>query len=238
MKRSVAALSAAIGVAVALVLILAVWVRVTSPPSTRLALSGQRTTRSYDFTGFTGIETSGQWQVTLVRGDAWAVELAYPIELEPFLDLRKDGDHLVVGYKATSGLWSDFGSDEKLAMNARIVMPALDEVDLNGATKLDLAGFQGPRLEISASGAVAIRGTDSRYDALDLTLSGAGRTDLGGVTTTDAHLDVSGAQTVSLRMGGGSLSGSASGVSNVDYFGTVASQDVATSGFANIEHRE
>jgi hypothetical protein len=237
MKRSVVALLSAIGVAVAVMLALALWVRFGAAPREELpTLSGQRTTRSYDIEGFTGIETDGQWQVTLVRGDAWAVELAYPLELERLIDVHKEGETLVLDYSTQLIEWSDFGS--RFEMSARVVMPALEQLDLSGASKLELSGFQGSELEIDTSGAVAIEGRDSRYDDLDLRMSGAGRTDLGGVTTTDAHIEVSGAQNVILRMAGGVLSGDVSGASHVEYFGTIASQDVDTSGIARIEHRE
>ena len=104
MKRSVAAVVTAIGIVAALMLALALWVRVAAPSRDELPRnpSGERATRSYDFAGFTGIETSGQWQVTLVRGDAWAVEVSYPAELERFMAVRKDGDTLVLGYNASA----------------------------------------------------------------------------------------------------------------------------------------
>jgi hypothetical protein len=110
-------------------------------------------TRSYDFSGFTAIETSGQWQVTLVRGDAWAVEVSYPAELERFMAVRRDGGALVLGYNASGSRCSDFGSSEKLAISARIVIPTLDDVELSGASKLELSGFEGSALDIDASGA-------------------------------------------------------------------------------------
>jgi hypothetical protein len=239
MRRSVAAVLAAIGVAVAVTVVLAVWVRFAAPQAERPpTLSGQRTTRTYDLTAFTGVKASGQWQVTLERGDAWAVELGYPMELEPFLDIRKDGDALVLGYELDTGWWSDFGSNERLAMTARIVMPALEALELSGATRLEISGFTGAELDIDASGAVFIEGTNSRYDELDLDMSGAGRANLGGITTTNARVVISGAQNVTLRMAGGSLSGDISGASAVEYFGTISAQDVDISGFANIEHRE
>lgn len=239
MKRSLVALLSAIGVVAAVMLALALWIRFTAPPREELpTLSGQRTTRSYDIEGFTGIETSGQWQVTLVRGDAWTVELSYPLELERFIDVRKGGDALILGYNADGAWWSDFGSKDALGMSARIVMPALEKIELGGASRLELAGFEGAELEIDVSGAVAIESRDNRYDELDLALSGAGRADLGGVTATDAHIDVSGALNVTLRMAGGTLSGDVAGVSNVEYFGTIASQDIDTSGVASLEHRE
>jgi hypothetical protein len=164
------------------------------------------------------------------------VELSYPLELERFIDVRKDGETLVLHYSTQLVRWSDFGS--RYETSARVVMPALEQLDLSGASKVELSGFQGSELEIDASGAVSIEGKDSRYDDLDLTMSGAGRTDLGGVTATDARINISGAHNVTLRMGGGVLSGDVSGASHVEYIGTVASQRVDTSGIARVEHRE
>jgi hypothetical protein len=240
MKRSVTAVLTGIGVVVAVMLTLALWVRVAAPrpEDYPTSLSGERATRSYDFTGFTGVDMSGQWQVTLVRGDAWAVEVSYPTELERFMTVRREGDALVLGHEFRTGPWSDFGSNERLAVSARVVMPALKDLDLSGASKVDLSGFDGAELEIDASGASSIEGKDSRYDTLELSMSGAGSTDLSGVTITDARVDISGANAITLRMAGGSLSGSLSGASRLRYFGTVARLDVDTSGIAGVEHRD
>src|SRR5262249_32359873 len=112
----------------------------------------------------------------------------------------------------------------------------LEAVEMRGASSLDLTGFAGERLAIDASGAVSIDGRDGRYDALALKISGVGRTDLSGIAATDARINVSGAQNLTLRMAGGTLSGAVSGVSRVDYLGTVSSQDVRASGASRIEH--
>jgi putative autotransporter adhesin-like protein len=237
MKRSTATLLAGLGSIAAVLLALALWVRYTSTGKALPPPSGQRATRSYDLSGFTQIKVSGQWQVTLARGDAWAVELSYPVELESGVDVRQERGALTLRYTLERSWWGDFGSGEALAMNARIVMPALEAVEVHGASSLDLTGFEGARLAIDASGAVSIDGRDSRYAALDLKISGVGRTDLSGVATTDARIDVSGAQNLSLRMAGGTLSGNVSGVSRVDYHGTVSSQAVRASGVSRIEHR-
>jgi putative autotransporter adhesin-like protein len=237
MKRSTTALLIGLGCIVAALLLLALWVRFTSTGEALPPLSGQRATRSFGLTGFTKVTASGQWQVTLVRGDEWSVEVSYPAELESGVDVRMEGGALALHYALKRSWWSDFDSKDALGMTARIVMPALEAVDMRGASSLDLAGFTGGRLAIDASGAISIDGRDSRYDALALKISGAGRTDLGGVTVTAARIDVSGVQTVALRMAGGALSGRVSGVSRIDYLGTVSSQDVRASGVSRIEHR-
>ena len=236
MKRSTGALTLGLGSVVVVLLLLALWVRFTSTSDDIPPLSGQRTARSYDLTGFTLLKASGQWQVTLVRGDDWAVEVSYPAELASGVDVRQEGGALTLHYTLKRSWWSDFGSNEALGMNARIVMPALEAVEMRGASSLDLTGFASKGLRIDASGAISIDGRDSRYDSLALRISGVGRVDLGGVETTDARIDVSGAQNLTLRMAGGTLSGAVSGVSRVDYLGTVSSQNVRASGVSRIEH--
>jgi hypothetical protein len=237
MKRSTLALLVGLGSVVALLLLLALWVRITSTTQALPPPSGQRATRNYDLSGFEQVKMTGQWQVTLARGDAWAVEVSYPVELESAIDVRLERGALTLRYKLERSWWSDFGSSEALAIKARVVMPALEAVEMHGASSVDLTGFEGKRLAIEASGAVSIDGRDSRYDALALKISGAGRTDLSGVTTTDAKIDVSGVQNVTLRMAGGTLSGGVSGVSRIDYLGTVSAQEVRASGVSRIEHR-
>ena len=237
MKRSTAALLIGLGSIVGALLLLALWVRFTSTTDVPPPISGQRTTRSFDLSGFTHVSANGQWQVTLVRGDQWSVQVSYPAELESGIDVREEGGALELRYNLKRSWWSDFGSKQALSMTARVVMPALEAVDMHGASSLDLTGFAGERLAIDASGAISIDGRDSRYDTLALRIGGAGRTDLSGVTTTAAQINVSGVQNITLRMAGGTLSGRVSGVSRVDYLGTVSSQDVHASGVSRIEHR-
>jgi putative autotransporter adhesin-like protein len=238
MKRSQLALLTAIGAVVVAALALALWVRLVAEPSPEFptTFSGQRTSRSYDFANFSRVDARGQWQVALVRGDAWSVEVSYPVELEPNLTVNAAGGELDLTLIGNQGdFWSDFGAREGLRVTARVVMPALEKIELAGATKLELSGFQGEELELDAGGAFQITATDSRYDELDLQMAGAGKADLSGLTATDAHVQLAGAQSVTLRMAGGRLSGEVVGASRLEYYGTVASQDVDVAGIARVQ---
>jgi Putative auto-transporter adhesin, head GIN domain len=234
MRRSQTVLASAAGVVVAIVLLAGLWVRFAGLDGEVAAPSGQRATKSYDLSNFENVRVAGQWQVDVVRGDAWAVELSFPVEIERYLDVRTDGDDLAVQYRDQRGWWSDFGRNEKLGITAHIVMPALARLRLAGATALSFSGFEGAELEIRTSGSSKIDGTNGRYRVLDLQMSGAGTANLGGVTVTDAHVDLSGANRVTLRLDGGTLDGHVSGANNLEYSGTVSSQDVTTSGSANV----
>jgi hypothetical protein len=235
MKRTQTVLLSAVAIVVLAALAMAVWVRFDAPPRATLPaeFSGQRATRNYDATSFTEVNVRGQWQVVLARGDAWSVELSYPVELEPYVYARAENEGLVIALTGQPGWWSDFGGRGNLRMTARVVMPALDEVELAGASKLEMSGFTGKELEISATGASQIQAKECRYDELDLRVTGAGSTDLSGLTATDAQVQITGAHSVTLTMAGGTLSGSVAGASSLKYYGN-ASENVRTAGPSSV----
>jgi hypothetical protein len=236
MKRSHFAVLSALGALVSILLLGSVWMRfgrhdVAPPP----ALSGQRITRAYDFADFTRVGAQGVWQVTLARGDAWTAELSYPAELEQYLKVGVEDHQLMLRYSLERGWWRNVGRRGEQGMAARVTMPALDHVDLSGTASLVFSGFEGAELDISTTGATKIDGTDSRYERVDLDMSGAGEADLRGVATTSVKIDLSGASKVVLRMAGGRLEGDVSGATSLEYFGTVSSLDVDTSGIASVK---
>jgi hypothetical protein len=236
MKRSQTVFLSAIAIVVAAALVLAVWVRFDAPPSATLptSFSGERTTRNYDATRFTEVDVRGQWQVVLARGDAWSVELSYPVELEPYVYTKVENEELVIALTEREGWWSDFGRRGNLRMTARVVMPALDEIELSGASKVEMSGFAGKEIEINASGASQLVAKECRYDELDLRVTGAGSADLSGLTATDAQVQITGAHSVTLTMAGGTLSGSVTGASSLRYYGS-ASENVRTAGPSSVQ---
>ena len=240
MRKSDTAMLAALGVAVVLTIGAAASLRFSEPANgaERPEFSGQRTTRAHEATGFSGIEARGEWEVTLVRGDSWQVELSYPTELESYLDLRVTNGRFILSYNFGRGGRNGVRLRDELRVTARITMPALEEAELSGATSLTFSGFEGPTLEIESSGASKIEGTDGRYAELELDMSGAGSVDLSGVPTRDVDVDMSGAANVTLQMDGGDLSGNMSGAGKLEYYGTTRSQNIETSGAASVRQRQ
>ena len=232
MRRSHVALLGALAFLALCVLTVGIWLGRAAPEL--LPLSGERVTRVLDVADFDRVRVRGQWQVELTRGDAWLAELSYPVELEEGMSVDVVNRELDLRYSPERGWWSDFGRDPGLRVTARIVMPELRGIGSSGASLVSFAGFTGRALEVSSSGASRIEGRDSRYDALEIAMSGAGAADLAGVTAEDAHVEVSGALTVTLTMAGGELSGDASGASAIEYHGTVSVQRIDTSGVARV----
>jgi Putative auto-transporter adhesin, head GIN domain len=232
MRKSHTAVLVALGLVVLLIGGLAVLARLVAGPA--LELSGERASRSYDFTGFDGVETSGQWQVTIERGDAWSVAVEAPLELLDNLEVELDGDELSLGYE---GGWCPGCFRDENVVEATITMPVLVSLEVSGSSQLSFSGFEGDALSVDVSGAVELRGAAGRFDTLTLDLSGAGDVDLSEVPTTNVELDVSGAGNVELRMAGGRLTGDMSGAANLEYSGPVSEESVEQSGFVNVRRR-
>ena len=234
MRASQRAVATVLGLAVALMLAAALWFRLTAEPAPEL--SGERTSRTFDYPGFDGVAvSSGQWQVDIERGDAWRVTVEMPTELVDDVAVELEGGALSLG--ASRGQW--FGDvDDGNGLKATITMPALRELDLAGASRVTFSGFDGTALSIELSGAGQVRGAASRFDELTLDLSGVGNAALGDVSVTNADVDISGAGNVELRMAGGRLTGDVSGAANLVYSGSVSEQSVQSSGFVNVRRRE
>jgi hypothetical protein len=217
----------------ALILGTVIWVRFAMSQAPQL--SGERAARTYDYADFQGVQISGQWQVTIERGDAWHVAVEAPAELIERLGVRVEGDALDLRYEGRSW-FGDFDGDDALA--ATITMPALESLEISGTSMVRFSGFDGSTLSLDVSGAGNIRGAASRFDELTLDASGAVNIELGDVPVTDADVDISGAGNVTLRMAGGRLTGDLSGAANLNYSGTVSEQNVDTSGFVTVRRRD
>ena len=232
MRNSQRVMAGLLGGIVVLMILVALWIAVTAPEPPEL--SGQRTTRTYDLADFQGVEVSGQWQVTIERGDAWRVAVEAPVEVFEDVQVRLSGDGEDVDLEAP--WWFGDGDGENM-LEATITMPALESLDISGTSRVRFSGFEGRTLSLDVSGAGDIRGAASRFDELTLDSSGAVNVDFGDVTVTDAEVDISGAGNVTLRMAGGRLTGDLSGAANLTYSGTVSEESIDQSGFVNVRRR-
>jgi hypothetical protein len=200
----------------------------------RAARSGALTDEALDLSGFRRIDARGTWEIELRRGTDWDVTLGHTADTRERVDVHVENGRLVL--EANGSSWSWFrGFDNRETLEATIVMPALEGIELSGASKLTVSGFSGESLEITASGATEIDGHDGSYRELELIVSGAGDVNFGDVVVDDARVVLSGAGNVLLNMNGGELSGTVSGAGKIRYRGTVREQNVIASGFSSVE---
>ena len=129
---------------------------------------GDPVTRSLDLEGFRGIAVEGAWRVTVTQGDEWQVEVTHPSNRD--IDAYVEGDLLRLDRRGSFG-WP--WRTRNTRVSAEIVMPELEDLHLAGASRLEVSGFEGERLEMEIAGAVEILGRDGRYEELELSIAGA-----------------------------------------------------------------
>ena len=233
MKRSQIALLSVSGILAGIVIASVVSARIAIS-SDNSAIAEEAQVSGYaELRGFSGIDVGGQWQVQLSQGDDWQVELSYPERLADRVKVYLRGDRLRLRLD-TRAWWkeSDFSP------TADIVMPELEELDLRGASQVDMRGFRGSRLEVDIVGAARLEGRDGRYDELELSVAGASHIDLRGVTVTDADVDLAGASKITLTMNGGALSGSMVGAGSLEYYGAVSEESIRLVGASFVERAQ
>jgi hypothetical protein len=204
-----------------------------SEESPRARRSGPVASVSRDLSGFDRVDARGMWEIDIEKGDTWDVVLAYPENAEDRLDVRVENGRLILEEEGRG--WSWFGGRDDETLEATITMPALEGIDLAGASELTLSGFSGDQLDITASGANEINGSNGSYRELALVVSGAGDVDLDEMPVDDARVVLSGAGDIKLNMNGGVLAGSVSGAGHISYRGTVRQENVVTSGFSSVD---
>jgi hypothetical protein len=193
--------------------------------------AGGITTESMDLDAFTQVVVEGAWTVKVTQADDFAAEIRYSPSMKDRMDVRVEGNRLVLGFRGYPGRSGD-------GMTAEISMPALEKIQVIGAAHAEFRGFDSPDLDVIIDGAAMIRGFDSEVDQLNVKLNGLGQVDLGDVASIDADVALDGAGEVVLNMNGGVLSGSLDGLGKVSYSGQVREEKIKVDGLGSVERRD
>jgi hypothetical protein len=156
--------------------------------------SGNQVTRQMDVRDFTGIDASGAFRVNVVAGDAYSVAVTADDNLFEYIEVRKVGSTLRIGFNTMHPISLGSGS-----FKADIVMPSLESIGLSGASQANISGFK--------------TGKDFNAD-----LSGASGL-IGSLDAARIQARASGASRVQLQGSAGDLSINGSGASNIDLSG-------------------
>jgi hypothetical protein len=134
-----------------------------------------------------------------------------------------------------------------------VVMPRLARIKVSGASKAEVDGTFGPRLELEASGAASstVRGLvaaalkahasgaselhlSGQVTALELDLSGASEIDAPRLVAQNVKAGLSGASSGTLRAEAG-IEAEISGASSLEISGQPAARKVKTSGGSDVK---
>lgn len=150
----------------------------------------------------TGVDASSVFKVVLVRSDRTRAVVEFVPELEPFLEIRRDGEGVV-----TVGLKPHDRRVDRLMRNGNhptltLHLPVLNTVRLSGATNLRAEdSFTATDFDILASGAADIDG-DLSVESARAKVQLSGAADIDGVLslpkTRELTMVISGASEASV----------------------------------------
>ena len=199
------------------------------------AFRGIERTSSPDFRDFDSIRVDGKWEVDIEHSEEFFVELR--IRTRKKNRTRLDViDGTLVLENFNTGERRDIGSRGRSISlrseryEARIGMPALKSLKIEGMAKVDIRGFDEESLEVFIDGLGDVHAHDSRTHMLTLRLDGLGHADLRGLESVDARADIAGAGVVRLTMNGGSLEGFIDGLGVIRYRGPVSGAAIRLEG--------
>jgi hypothetical protein len=170
--------------------------------------SGNLVTREMDLSGFTRVAAGSAFEVEIIQADSYNVSITADDNLFDYIRVDKDGDTLEIRLKPNY----NYGF---LTLRARVTMPSLYGLDLSGATKATVSGFDSSAdFALDLSGASSVTMSEMSAGDMSLEASGASRV-TGSIAAGDAEFDVSGASTVTLAGSANDIVIGASGASHV-----------------------
>jgi hypothetical protein len=189
--------------------------------------SGNVRTERRDATGFNNVEVSGIFQVEIVAGKEYSVEVQADDNIVPLIRTDVEGDTLEIRL------------DQKVSthneMIVRITAPNIEKVQTSGASKLSASGISNDEFSLDTSGAskIALAGTTQH---LNIDVSGASNIDAEALNAIRADIDASGASKIAVSVSG-ELHSSASGASRIVYTGDPKTIDNHQSGAGSVSRK-
>lgn len=187
-------------------------------------------TVSFDLKDFSSLDFIGAWDVEILQGSEYRVDVRGPGNLLDELEIHQSGNHLTIENNYKGG----FGTE---TFSISIAMPDLDSITIAGGADLSFDGFKGSILSVTLSGAGRVRAFNSEYSELNVICSGAGQLDFKDLSSRNAEVRLSGAGEVILNMNGGELKGALSGMGSIKYGGTVSNESIRVSGLGEVTPR-
>jgi hypothetical protein len=159
-----------------IVLFLAAVVIVPAGGCSLAGIGGSRVpaSRRVDAKDFTAVEVSGPFEVTLERGDKFDVTVTSDDNLLEFIDVKNAAGKLSIRIQSGQNLRPQTG------LKAKIDMPAIEAVILQGACNGSINGFKGGKdLKVNVDGASTMTG-EIQADNLILEANSASQIRLTG----------------------------------------------------------
>lgn len=171
--------------------------------------SGVIKTDSRNIVGFKKIRAESAIDLAVSVTNGYSVVVKAGEDVIADVITRLDGDTLVISLKDKT--------NSKSKISVSVTMPALEGLDLTGATNATVTGVKADELTVSATGAAKAK-LDGVAKVLKIKALGASEVDAEGLTANKAEVDAVGASKI-IVSATDELTASAAGASGVTYVG-------------------
>ncbi|MFA5308181.1 MAG: head GIN domain-containing protein [Dehalococcoidales bacterium] len=194
--------------------------------------NGPITSRSYDFTDFTGVEVGNAFELEVVRADTYSVNITAGENIMDRIRIAETGGVLKITLDGWSFSWWWLNNPK-----VTITMPVLKSLNLSGASQGTATGFKSAEdFMLKLSGASNL---DMDMETGYFTSEISGASSVGGrLTAAGCDIDLSGASDINVTGSGGDIKIHGSGASHAElFYFTVNNADAELSG-ASSAHLE
>lgn len=170
--------------------------------------SGHLATFESDASGFSRVDASHSFEITVVQAAGYDVEVTCDDNIENYLIVKKNGDTLVLGLQ-------EGRSYTNTTLRARVTMPECKGVELSGSSRADVTGFSSTRpMELRLSGSSTANLISIECGDVEMNLSGSSDVE-GQLIARDVILDLSGSSKTNIEGSGRNLDANCSGSSDI-----------------------
>lgn len=188
--------------------------------------SGEDATEKPDLTGFDRVRLVGAFELDLVAGEAFSIEMRGDRALLDRISARVEDTTLVIGPEGRGKLRGEMDID------LAIRMPTLAGLVVDGAVDGKLRGVDSEDLAITVNGAADLEG-EGRCGRLAIVINGAGESDFSALLCRESSIVINGAGSADIYASG-TASVTLNGVGEVDVRGNPSKVSQSKGGFGTI----
>ena len=186
--------------------------------------SGTSKSETRNVSGFSKVDANGAVNVEISVQKDFSVVVEADDNLLANIKTEVSGDTLKI--------YSEDQISAKTKINVRISMPALEALEISGASSGNVSSVKSDSLELKASGASKIR-IDGEARTLEAEASGASTIDAESLRVEDADVEASGASKATINATN-DLKVDASGASRISYVGEPKNVEQNSSGASSV----
>lgn len=187
--------------------------------------SGNVVTERRNVTGFTKVDVGGAFQVDVVKGDEFAVEVEADDNLLPLISTKvRNG---------TLNIDTEERFSTRNGLKVRITAPNIESMDVSGASSATLANVDNEELALDISGASRLKVSGNTI-SLTIDMGGASKVDASELKASKVTVDGGGASRADVNVTD-ELKVDLGGASKVTYRGNPSDIEKSTSGASSVK---